>query len=328
LVRQSAAEVAQSKKAVAAATAGVDAARAYVSETKAALTRAHAQYDRWQSEANRVARLVSGGVIDAQSRDETVNQFKAAEALRAEAAAKVVSAEAAVTKADADRDKAIADVAAAEAKRDVATADVRRVDALRGYLHIRAPYDGTVTRRAANTGDYVTADGKQGLFAIARVDPVRVVIHVPEADAGLVAPGQEARVTIPALPGPAKVGTIVRTSWALEPGSRTLRAEVDLPNADARVRPGMYVITRLAAVLPVEWSVPTAAVGKVNDESVAYLVEGGKAVRVAVQLARGDSQFTQVRSYKRPGSSEWTDFTGAESIATPSAAVTAGQSVP
>jgi hypothetical protein len=89
----------------------------------------------------------------------------------------------------------------------------------------------------------------------------------------------------------------------------------------------MYVYARLTVELPAEWSVPAAAVGKVNDEPAVYLVENGKAVRVAVQLARGDGQITQVRRYKKPGASEWTDVTGGESVATPAAAVSDGQSV-
>ena len=328
LVRQSEAEVTQSQKALAAWSAGIVASKAMVAETKAGLSRSQAQYDRWQSEVARVTRLVTGGVIDTQTRDETLSQFKSAVAARAEATAKVASAEAAVAKAEADRDKATADVVAVGAKLDVAKADVRRVDALRGYTRIKSPFDGVVTRRAANTGDFVMADGKHGLFSVARIDPVRVVVNVPEADAGLVNIGQEVRVTLQAVPGPASVGKIVRTSWSLDPGSRTLRAEVDLPNAEAKVRPGMYVYARLTVELPAEWSVPVVAVGKVSEETVIYLVENGKAVRVAVQLIRGDSQFTQIRRYKRAGVKEWTEFTGGESVATPAAALTDGQSIP
>lgn len=326
LIRQADAEVTQSQKAVIAATAGVDAAKAYVAETKAALSRTQALYDRWQSEANRVARLVTGGVIDTQTRDETLNQFKAAEALRAEAVAKVISSEAAVAKAYADRDKATADVAAAEAKRDVTKAELRRVGAMREYLKIKAPFAGIVTRRSVNTGDYVAADGKRGLFAVARIDPVRVVVNVPEADAGLVEVGQKLQIALPSMPP--LTGNVVRTSWSLDPGSRTLRTEIDLPNPDATLRPGMYVYARLTTELPAAWSVPVVAVGKINEEAVIYLVENGKAVRVAVQLARGDAQFTQLRSYKRPGTSEWIEITGNESIASPASALSDGQAIP
>lgn len=328
LARQSFAEVTQAKKALAAASAGVTAAKALVNEAKAGLTRTQALYDRWQSEVERVNRLVAAGVLDTQTRDETLNQFKAAEANRAESVAKIASADAAVIKAEADRDKAIADVTAIEARLDVAKAEVRRIDALRGYLKIKAPYDGVVTRRAVNTGDLVSGDGKHGLFAVARLDPVRVVVTVPESDAGLVAAGQDVHITMEAVPGPPVIGKVVRTSWSLDPASRTLRTEVDLPNPDGKVRPGMYVSARLTVEMPSEWSVPAAAIGKINDEPVIYLVQGGKAVRMQVQLHRGDAQFTQIRRYRRGGTSDWIDFTGSESIATPAAAVTDGQPVP
>jgi len=327
VVKQLEAEVIQSKRALAAAAAGVVAAQAKVTEAKAGLSRAQAIFERWQSESERVNRLVKNGVIDTQSRDETLNQFKGAEAGRHEADAKVASADAAVLKAQADHDKALADVTATEAKADVAKADVRRINALRNYTHIKAPFDGVITHRAANTGDFLTADGKHSLFTVARMDPVRVVINVPEADSGLITVGQEVQITIQTMTGPAMKGKVSRTSWSLEPGSRTLRVEVDLPNVESKVRPGMYVYARLGAELPVEWSLPFAAIGKINEEPVAYLAENGKAVRVSVQLLRGDGQFTQIRNYKR-GNGSWTPITGNEVFATPAAALTDGQAVP
>jgi RND family efflux transporter MFP subunit len=292
------------------------------------MSRAQALYDRWQSEANRIAGLVQTGVIDAQTRDETLNQFRAAEAGRNEATAKVASAEAAVTKARADRDKAGADVAAAEARREVARAEVRRLAALLGYARITAPYDGVVTRRAVDTGDFLpAAAGKQGVFTVARLDPVRVVVQVPEADAGLVHEGLPVRVTVQALGGPELAGTVTRTSWSLEPGSRTLRAEADLPNPDGRLRPGMYVYARVTSELPAAWAVPATAVGRAGDDYVVYLAEGGKAVRTPVQVIRGDGQFTQVRRFRKPGAPDWVDFTGAEAVATPAAGLSDGQPV-
>src|SRR5205085_1229186 len=117
------------------------------------------------------------------TRDETMNQFKAADAGRSEILARVASAKTNVKKVEADRDKSIADVDAFRAKLDVAKAEVERLDALRNYTKIKAPYDGIVTRRNANTGDYVSATGKADLFTVARLDPVRVVVQVPEADA-------------------------------------------------------------------------------------------------------------------------------------------------
>lgn len=329
LVKQAEAEVEQSRKALAAAAAGVAAAEALVVETRAGLARARALNDRWQSEAGRIAGLVKTGVIDSQTRDETQNQFKAAEAGRAEAAAKVSSAEAAVAKAKADRDKAAADVAAAGARADVARAEVRRVAALLGYTRLTAPFAGVVTRRAVSPGDFVGAGGRAGgVFRVARVDPVRVVVQVPEADAGLVAEGRPVRVAVQALGGPDVASTVARTSWSLEPGSRTLRAEIDLPNPDGRVRPGMYVYARVTAELPEAWSLPAAAVHKLGDEHVVYRVVEGKAVRTPVEVVRGDGQFTQVRRYKKSASTDWADWTGGEAVASPAAACSDGQPIP
>lgn len=327
LVKQAGAEVEQSRKALTAADAGVSSAEALVSEARAGLTRAQALYDRWQSEVARIGGLVRGGVIDAQTRDETQNQFKAAQAARDEAAAKVSSAEAGVRKAKADRDKSAADVTAAEAKQEVARADARRLAALVGYGRIVAPFDGVVTRRSVSTGDFLDGNGKQGVFRVARLDPVRVVVHVPEADAGLVRAGLDVQLTIQALAGPKRTGKVARTSWSLEPGSRTLRTEIDLPNPDGALRPGMYVYAGITVQLPAEWSVPAAAVGKAGDEFVVYRVEDGKAVRTPVQVGHGDGKITQLRRYRKPGATEWAEFTGSEAIATPAAALTDGQTV-
>jgi multidrug resistance efflux pump len=328
LVKQAEAEVVQAEKAEEAARAGVASAEAAVAVADAGVERAQALYERWQKEVDRIAKLLMGGVGDSQTLDETKNQLRAAEAGRKEATARVVSAQAAVKKAMADEAKAVADVSGAKAKLEVAKTEVRRLEALRGYTTIRAPFDGIVTRRAVNTRDLVTGTEKNALFAVARTDPVRVVVSVPEADAGLVTIGQDVRLAMHTVQGPEQTGKVVRTSWSLEPGSRTLRTEIDLPNEKGALRPGTYVHAKLTAELPAAWAVPTAAIGKVGDDSVMYLAEGGKAVRVTVQLLKGDGQFTQVRRYKKPGATDWTDVTGSESVATPAAALTDGQSLP
>jgi multidrug resistance efflux pump len=328
LVKQAEAEIVQAEKSEDAARAAVVAAESLVTVAEAGVERAQALYERWQKEVERIAKLLGGGVGDSQTLDETRNQLKAADAGRKEASARVVSAQAAVKKAVADEAKATADVSSARAKLEVTKAEVRRLEALRGYTAIKAPFDGVVTRRAVSTGDLVTGTEKAGLFAVARMDPVRVVVSVPEADAGLVAVGQDVRLAIQGVQPADQAGKVVRTSWSLEPGSRTLRTEIDLPNEKGFLRPGMYVHAKLTAELPAAWSVSTTALGKVGDDAIMYLVEGGKAVRVTVQPLKGDAQFTQVRRYKKPGATDWTDVTGTEQIAAPASALTDGQAVP
>jgi HlyD family secretion protein len=326
--KQAASEVVQAEKAHLAATAGVASAVAAVAEAEAGIDRAQFIYERWQKEVNRITALVKSGVDTGQTLDETQLQFKAADAGRKEAHAKVGSAKAAVRKAEADEAKAAADVSAAQDRLEAAKTEVARIEALLTYKMIKAPYDGVVTRRAVNTEDFVAGGDKAALLSVAQLDPVRVVVQVPEADAGLVVSGQDVSIAVQGVAGPPVTGKVRRTSWSLEPGSRTLRTEIDLPNAKGLVRPGMYVYAKLTAELPAAWALPAPAVMKIGDESVIYLVENGKAVRVAVQLLRGDGKFTQVKAYKRPGAAGWTEIKGDESVATPAASATDGQSVP
>ncbi len=328
LGKQAEAEVVQAEKFLLATEAEGEVVKALVTVAEAGVERSQALYDRAQLEVTRVSKLVTGGMDTNQTLDEAQLLLKAADATRKESAAKVASARAAVKKAEADRARGNADVDASKAKLEVARAEVGRVDALRGYTKIKAPFDGVITRRSANTGDLISPGDKVTLFSVAKTDPVRVVVNVPEADASLVAAGQDVRIALHSVQGPVAIGKVTRTSWALEPGSRTLRTEIDLPNEKSLVRPGMYVYARLTADLPAGWSVPAAAVGKTGDDSIIYLVEGGKAIRVPVQLGRGDGQFTQVRRFKKPGSADWNDVAGTESIASPASALSDGQSIP
>ena len=136
MIRRTEADVEQSRKALAAAEAGIATADATAVE-------AAALFDRWESESKRVAKLVQGQVIDAQTGDETRNQF------RASARARQRPSKAAVVKAKADRDKAASDVLSASARVDVARADSRRLEAMRGYAQDPRPVRG---RRDSSQG--------------------------------------------------------------------------------------------------------------------------------------------------------------------------------
>jgi RND family efflux transporter MFP subunit len=331
-VKRAEVAVDQANKALATARAAVTSAEAQAQEAEAGVQRAQANVERWESELKRVTGLVKGGVVDAQIRDETLNQLRAAEAARGEARAKAVSARALAEKAKAERDKAEADVRGAEASLEVAKADARRLDALVQYTRLRAPFDGVVTRRAVDPGHFVQPAGAPAapLLVVARTDPVRVFVDVPEADAALVRPGDEATVQVQALRGATFRATVTRTAWALEPGARTLRTEIDLPNPDGRLRPGMYVQARVVVELPEAWVLPAAALVKQGDATVCYRVEAGKAVRTPVQTGRSDGTFTEVFKKQKLGAANaWEDFTGQESVvATVAASLTDGQAVP
>lgn len=315
LVRQAEAEVTQTEKAVLAADASIATAKAAEEEAKALQA-------RWESESKRVTKLVESGTLDRQASDEIQNQLKAAEA-------KVASMKAAIGKAKADKFKALADVDAAKARVDVAKAEVSRLEAILEYATVRAPYDGVITARKVNTGDSVHPAGGKGdlLFTIARLEPVRVVISVPEADVELVQQNSKVTLNIPALRDIERSGVISRTSWALNPGVRTLRVEMDLPNKDGVLRPGMYVYAQIVNDGAETWVLPHAALAKHGAGMACYQIEDGKALRLEVQVGRSDEQYTEVRRWRKSATTAWQDWTGKETIATRAAGLTDGQDV-
>ncbi len=238
LVKQAIAEVDQAQKAAASAEANIAILKAGVIEAKAL-------QERWESEATRISNLTKNGVIDSQSNAEVQFQSKAA-------AARVLSADSAVLKAKADHEKALADTRVASARVEVMKADARKSETMLSYGKIRAPYKGKLIVRKVNTGDLVQPGAGKGdwLFTVARTDEVRIVIAVPETDAGLVNEKVNVEFTIPSLPKFSAAKTITWTSWALEGSSRTLRAEIRFDNKEGLLRPGMYVNARIIVPAP------------------------------------------------------------------------------
>jgi len=331
-IRQAEAEVLLARKALISAETNISAMRAVETETKAAVVRAKALNDRWVSEDARIAGLVPRGIVTDQTRDETQSQLRATQAMREEAFARMTSAEAMGRKAISDRDKFEAEVQVASARLEVAKAAAQKAKVLVDYAVIRAPYDCVVTRRSVHTGDFVqTGSGRMesdSLFTVARLDPVRVVIHVPESDAALVNEKGPVKLCVQALRYAEFSGAITRTSWALESGSRTLRVEVDMPNREGKLRPGMYVYAKLTAALPESWIVPTPAVARQGDVTYCFLEDNGKWARTVVQTGHNDGNRVEVLKRHAPGSTiQWQDWSGNEKIAAKVAGLTDGQMI-
>jgi RND family efflux transporter MFP subunit len=281
--------------------------------------------------------LAKDRVIDPQSRDETRNQFRAAEAALEEAVAKVQSAEAARAEAAAKRDKAEADVKATKNRHVLAESDVRRMEAMLAYSHIRAPFDGVVADRRVHTGHFLQPSGGgtkgEPLFVVVRVDKVRVFVDVPEADAVLIRDKAEARVRVQVLNDHEFVGHVAGTSWSLEPGQRTLRTEIDLDNADGLLRPGMFVHALIGAERPNSWTLPSSAIIVRDGQTFCFRLDGDKAVRTPLKIGgRAGATVEVLKKQRRPDKPgdkpRWEDLAGDERIVvTKPGELTDGQAV-
>ena len=143
--------------------------------------------------------------------------------------------------------KARADQDSAAARCEVTKADRERIETMLQYTAIRAPFNGLIAQRNVDTGHLVPVGhaAEKPLFVVVRADLLRIFVDVPEGDAATVDAGSEAQVRVPALSGIAFPAKVARTAWVLNTGTRTLRAEIDIPNADGRLRPGMYAYADL-----------------------------------------------------------------------------------
>ncbi len=132
--------------------------------------------------------------------------------------------------------QALANLAAADA-------NLRRLQDLESFKNVYAPFSGVLTRRNVDPGALINsgagAAGRE-LFDIARVDPLRVYVSVPQAYAPNIKAGMKANVTLQEFPGQKFLGTVARTADAIDPATRTLNTEVDVPNRDGKLLPGSF----------------------------------------------------------------------------------------
>jgi RND family efflux transporter MFP subunit len=110
---------------------------------------------------------------------------------------------------------------------------------LKSYQLVKAPFDGVITLRNVDVGALVNA-GNTHLYRIAQTGTLRLFVNVPQTYAGVIHVGQQAQLTVSNLPNRSFKGTVARTANALDPTSRTLLVEIEVPNGDGALLPGMY----------------------------------------------------------------------------------------
>ncbi|HTQ38577.1 MAG TPA: efflux RND transporter periplasmic adaptor subunit [Pirellulales bacterium] len=333
LVEQQEAMVKQSEQLVHVAESNSQSAEDAVAEAQANVARYTADVERWQGELDRLNKMVKDQVVNPEVLAETQNTAKASKAAYDAAVAAVKSKESERLSAVAQVDKSKADLNAAQAQVKVAQADERRVAAMFAYTKITAPYDGVITTRNINTGDFVrpasgdASGGEEGgstrvtsipLFVVARTDPMMFVIGVPEMDAPYVSAGTKASLRLQALAEREYDVPVTRTSLALRNQSRTLQAEIDLPNPKDELLPGMYAYGSIEIERPKVWAIPNSAIVEIGNRMCCYLVVDGVAARTQIQAGISDGAWTEVVQWRpypssgQPGA--WEDFNGSEHV--------------
>jgi RND family efflux transporter MFP subunit len=152
--------------------------------------------------------------------------------------------------------QALANTAAADA-------NVRRLQQLESFKHVYSPISGVITRRNTDVGALITAGsagtGKE-LFDVAQLDPLRVFVSVPQTNAPSIRSGLPAYIELREYPGQKFSGKVVRTADSIDPATRTLLTEIDVPNHDGHLLPGSYAEVHFAVPVQItRLSVPVNA---------------------------------------------------------------------
>ncbi len=201
-----------------------------------------------------------------------------------------------------ERESKKADYQTAEAQLNTALAQVAldkskvdQYDALTEFKRVRAPFDGTITERKIDVGNLVTAGSGSSttpLYRMAQTDPLRIFVDVPQSASGeLKNPGVPAEIRASGALGGVFSGKIARSAESINREARTMRVEVDMPNATHSLVPGMYV--KVAFKLSPRGSVEVPA---------AALIFRANATQVALVDARGNVQFKDVEIARDNGS--------------------------
>ena len=184
---------------------------------------------------------------------------------------------------DTDRLTLAADQAAvgvAEANIKAQQAQIKVLSQQQVYQTVVAPFDGHITQRNVDVGSLVQADANTGtdMFTLMNDDVLRIQLYVPQDQAFGVAPGVEAVARVPELPGREFPGTVTRIADALQPGTRTLLTEVDVPNPDHALPAGVYCTVELKIPRKTpSLIVPAAAIVFNVDGLSVMVVEDGVA---------------------------------------------------
>lgn len=283
---------------VAQSRAAVSQARQQLTQAQAALVQAESQRDLARITSQRYNNLVARGAIARQDADTQESTYKTADAL-----------------VDAQQ----ANIHAAEDNVKQAQANLDRVMALQDYKNVRAPFDGVVTARNIDAGALISANGAglgvspmdvtnaantngSEMFRVAQIGTIRILTSVPQANAPGIYVGLAADVSVNEFQGRKFEGKVTRTMNSLDPNSRTLLVEVQIPNRDRKLLPGMYAEIRFRShrdvpplLVPGDTIIAGASgmqVGVLNDVG-----QGKKKIHMQpVQIGRDYGAETEVLS--------------------------------
>ncbi len=168
-----------------------------------------------------------------------------------------------------------------------------------GFLMIKAPFAGKITRRMVDHGALVQSglaeDNPQGIAELQEINPIRLTIPLPESDIAAIDKGMEVTVTFPELPGESFNVKVSRTAGALDPASKTMQVEIDISNPNGFIKPGMYAkaliqISNRERVL----SLPVTAQWIFQNQPFVLIVKDDVVARIPLRKGLSNKDYFEV----------------------------------
>src|SRR5881296_2603394 len=191
----------------------------------------------------------------------------------------------------------------AKGKLDVAKASLERTETLLGFAKITAPFSGVITKRMVDPGAFIpaatagSAAQNAAIVTLTDFNRVRVQVAVPELETSLVATDQPVKLTVDGLPGRGFDGKVTRFSYTLDEASKTMLAEIELPNPKLELRPGMYAIVKIGIERKEDaLLVPVDALVAERAGAFVFTVMDNKAKKTRVQAGFNDGTNVEIVS--------------------------------
>ena len=196
-----------------------------------------------------------------------------------------------------------ADYALKQANVEAASANVQRLEDLKVFDRVTAPFDGTVTLRNTDIGQLIAAGSGPELFRLAQTDPLRVYVRVPQSLDHAIAPGQKAKLTFQELPGRTFEATVTRTAGAVDPSSRTLQVELQVPNPRGEILAGSYAQVRFTEAADPQGLTlsDNALIFRAQGMQVAVVGSDNKVQLRPIKIGRDFGDVVELLSGLQPG---------------------------
>lgn len=309
------AQVAQAQATLSAAENAVETARAQVAaaraqrvnaeaglaSARAAVVKANAQLADMRATYNRTADLARQGAIAQQNLDDARAAVDSAQATVDASRAQVAQAQAQVDAAREQEAAARSQVKTQQAQAATQAAALENTRLQLQYATIVAPFDGVVVSRQLDPGAYVTPGTSTSILTISDLNHLDVVLNAGEEVLPMLHKGDPVRITVDAYPGRVFSGVVNRIAGGVDPTTRTVQVEVDIPNPGNLLRPGMYATTQLSAGARRALVVPLSALQSAGTQHYVWTVEHGTVSEQPVTVGEATGEVVEVTGGLAPG---------------------------